>query len=342
MFMKSFEVVIVGAGPAGLAAAKKLAEAGKKALLLEKNGAIGPKVCAGGLAGNVISEFEIPKELWDLETYEMTFHTALQKKTFKLGGPFYTINRARLGAWQRDMLKNTLVKVRTNAKVTKIEKDHVVINNSEKIQYKYLIGADGANSMVRKYLGVKTKNFSVAMQYIIPSDDFKKVEIFFDQRLVGLGYIWIFPHKGYVSIGCGTEPRFYSVRKVTAGFEKWIKKNNIDISRARFEAFTINYDYRGHKFGNIFLAGDAAGLAAGLTGGGIYQALVSGEEVSKMICDKNYVSRRLAEVLKGNEKQNKALRFLETTRPILGLEMELFMLIIRNKWLGNKLISKMM
>lgn len=340
--MESFEVVIVGAGPAGLAAAKKLAEAGKKVLLLEKNGVIGPKICAGGFASNMISEFKIPKELWDLETHEITFHTALQEKTFKLGGPFYTIDRARLGAWQLDMLKNTSAGVRTNAKVTKIEKDHIVVNNFEKIQYEYLIGADGANSIVRKHLGIKTENFSVAIQYIIPSDGFKKVEIFFSQRLISFGYIWIFPHKGYVSIGCGTEPRFYSIRRITAGFEKWIKKNNIDISEAKFEAFTINYDYRGHKFGNIFLAGEAAGLAAGLTGGGVYQALVSGEEVSRMICDKNFISQKLAEVLKGNEKQNRALRFLEMTKPILGLEMELFMLVIKSKRLGDRFMSKMM
>ena len=180
------------------------------------------------------------------------------------------------------------------------------------------------------------------MQYIIPSDDYKKVEIYFDQRLISLGYVWIFPHKGYVSIGCGTEPRYYSTKKVAAGFEKWIKQNNIDTSKAKFEAFTINYDYKGHKFGNIYLAGDAAGLAAGLTGGGVYQALVSGEEVSRSICEKDYVSQRMPGVLKLNKKQNDALRFLEITRPILGLEMELFMLIIRNKWLGERFINKIM
>lgn len=340
--MESFEIIIIGAGPAGLSAAKKLSESGKKVLLLEKNEMIGPKVCAGGLPSIVVREFNVPKELLDLQTHEMTFHTLFQEKTFKLGGPFYTIDRARLGAWQLEKLKNTSVKVRTGAKVTKIEKDHIVVNNSEEIRYEYLIGADGASSLVRKYLGIKTENFSVAIQYVIPSNDFKKVEIFFDQKLISLGYIWIFPHKGYVSIGCGTEPRFYSTQKLAEGFKKWIKKNNIDISKAKFEAFSINYDYRGYDFGNIYLAGDAAGLAAGLTGGGIYQAMVSGEEISKMIMDRNYVSKRMSEVLRENEKQNRALRFLEITRPVIGLEMELFMLIIRSKWLGDRFIDKIM
>jgi len=340
--MESFEVIIIGAGPAGLSAAKKFSEAGRKVLLLEKNSVIGPKVCAGGLPSVVVDDFNLPKELLDLETREMTFHTPLQEKTFALGGPFYTIDRAELGAWQLGKLKNTSIEVRTGAKVTKIGKDFIVINNSEEVRFEYLIGADGANSIVRKYLGIKTKNFSVAIQYIIPSDEFKKVEIFFDQSLISLGYVWIFPHRGYVSIGCGTEPRFYSTQKVAAGFEKWIKKNNIDISKAKFEAFTINYDYRGYRFGNMYLAGDAAGMAAGLTGGGIYQAMVSGEEIAKMILGKNHVSAKMKEILKENEKQNRALRFLEITRPILGFEMEIFMLIIRIKWLGDWLISKIM
>lgn len=340
--MESFEVIIIGAGPAGLSAAKKLSETGKKVLLLEKNSVIGPKICAGGFPSCIISEFDVPKELWDLEIHEMTFRTPLQKKTFRLGGPFYTVDRAKFGVWQLEKLKNTSVAVRTGARVTKIEKDFIEINGREKIGFGYLIGADGANSIVRKYLGLKTENFSVAMQYIIPSEDFKKIEIHFDQRLIALGYVWIFPHKGYVSIGCGTEPRYYSTKKVAEGFGKWIIKNDIDISKAKFEAFTINFDYRGHEFGNIYLIGDAAGLAAGLTGGGIYQALVSGEEIARAICEKNYVSQRMPEIFKLNKKQNDALRFLEMTRPILGLEMELFMLVIRNKWLGGKFIDRIM
>ena len=47
--VKKYDVIIIGAGPAGLSAAKILAENGKTVLVLEKNKVIGPKVCAGGL-----------------------------------------------------------------------------------------------------------------------------------------------------------------------------------------------------------------------------------------------------------------------------------------------------
>ncbi len=250
--MESYEVVIIGAGPAGLACAKRLVELnlpqfgerGERILILEKNGMIGPKVCAGGIPSDVVDYFKLPEELWDFKFNEMIFHTPLQNGALHLDGPFYTIDRKNLGQWQLEKLQNSNVKVRVNARVTKIEKDHIVINGSEKIQYRNLVGADGANSSVRKFLGLKTKKFLLTVQYIIPVDTYKKIEIFFYPDLIDMGYIWIFPHKSYVSIGCGTEPGNYSSRDLVAGFEKWLKMKNIDVSGGRFEAFTINLDCR--------------------------------------------------------------------------------------------------
>lgn len=348
--MESYEVVIIGAGPAGLACAKVLGESnlprfgekGGRILLLEKNPVIGPKVCAGGIPSDVVDYFKLPQELWDFTFEEMKFHTPHQSGALHLDGPFYTIDRKNLGQWQLKKLEKTNVKVRLNARVTRIEKDHLIIGDSEKIGYKYLVGADGATSAVRKFLGLKTKKFLITVQYIIPTDAYKKLEVFFNPDLIDMGYIWIFPHRGYVSIGCGTEPGKYSSQDLVAGFEKWLKMNKVDVSQGRFEAFTINYDYQGYKFGNIFLAGDAGGFAAGLSGGGIYQALVSGEEVAKTIADKDHISSKMEEVLAGNRKQNNTLRLMERSRMFLKMEMELFLLVLKNKRLSKYLVRKMM
>lgn len=72
----------------------------------------------------------------------------------------------------------------------------------------------------------------------------------------------------------------------------------------------LDYDYQGYRFKNIFLVGDAGGFVSGLTGEGIYQALISGEEIGKIILDKNYNSNKINELLKIKRKHNKLMNFL--------------------------------
>lgn len=52
---------------------------------------------------------------------------------------------------------------------------------------------------------------------------------------------------------------------------------------AVLEADVINSDFRGYRFGNIFLVGESSGLISGLTGEGIYNAMVMGRAVARQI-----------------------------------------------------------
>ncbi len=59
-----YDVVIIGAGPAGLSCAKPLQKSGKSILLVEKNDKIGPKICAGGLTTKIeLQNSELLKEV---------------------------------------------------------------------------------------------------------------------------------------------------------------------------------------------------------------------------------------------------------------------------------------
>jgi geranylgeranyl reductase len=331
--------VIVGAGPGGLNCAKVLGSSGKKVLVLEQNSVIGPKVCAGGLTNDSINYLEIPESLLDNKFGEVVLHTPSQSVSVKhIRNFIYTVDRKKFGQWQLKKLDKKFVTVKTDSRVTQIGDNYVIVNDDEKVGFKYLVGADGSNSIVRKHLGIKNDEIGISIQYVIPTKIYKKLELFFDYRLFGLWYAWIFPHKEYVSVGCGCDLRRISSKKLVKNFKFWLKNNEIDVSGAVYEAFTINADFQGWRFGNIFLVGDAAGFASGLTGEGIYQALVSGDEAAKTIVDRNYEPERVKEILMIKRAQNHVLHFLIILGPfrkifyrLVGalLQIKIFRSIIR-------------
>ena len=293
--MKNYDVVIIGGGPAGLNCAKHLSN--KSALILEKEKQLGKKVCAAGLTKKAINYLNLPEYIYDVKFKKAIFHTRLITSQTQSNEAFVaTIDRIKLAKWQAGKIGSA--ELRINSEVTGITKDYVIINNKEKIFYKYLVGADGPNSLVRKFLGIKTSKIGIGIHYLIKTDKYKQIEGYLDSALFNSGYAWIFPHKEYVSIGCFANPKVLSADKLKKNFQIWLKKNKIDYSKGLFESCPINFDYNGYKFGNVFLTGDAAGLASPLTGEGIYQALISGEEVAKCIMSPKYNSEAMEKLIR--------------------------------------------
>lgn len=294
---ESFDVIIIGAGPGGLKCAEILSNSSLKVLLLEKNNEIGPKVCAGGLTGKGIEYLDLPPHLIEFSYNRVKLHVNNITTTLKSDTNYaFTIDRKEFGQWQLYKLKAfSNIEVRTGSKVTEITKEFVVVNE-EKISYKYLVGADGSNSIVKTYLGLKSKTMMIGIQYIIPTDKYKDFEVFFKPKYFSAWYTWIFPHRGYVSIGCGGDPEHISPKKLKDNFHRWLKDKHIDISEGKYEAFPMDTDYKGSFFDNVFLVGDAAGLVSPFTGEGIYQALISGEEMAKTILNPSYISDKITDL----------------------------------------------
>lgn len=147
----------------------------------------------------------------------------------------------------------------------------------------------------------------------------------------------IFPHKDYVSVGCGANPKVISTGKLRQNFHRWLEKQNISYAGAKFEAAMINYDYKGYHFRNVFLIGDAAGLAGGLTGEGIYQAIISGEEIAKIILDPKYHPKKIEKLLKTKKLENRVLNFLIAAGWFRNLIFELLALLARSKTIARKI-----
>ncbi|MBN2051962.1 NAD(P)/FAD-dependent oxidoreductase [Candidatus Woesearchaeota archaeon] len=344
--MEEYDVVIVGAGPAGLRCAEILAQSDRKVLVLEKNRVIGDKVCAGGLTRKGL-ELGIPGGLLQRKFKKVLVHTPHQCTEVKLKKPFIaTIDRKDLGAWMAGKARRQGADIRVNSCAVGINKTTIVVNdnnncskkNSDKIRYKYLVGADGSNSMVRKYLGLKTDKFLETFQYLVKQRS-ENLEVHVDPKKFGPFYTWLFPHKNLSAIGCGADFRrgfskppfnltLIDVRKNTE--DHW--KKRFDIRSAKFQAAIINYDYKGYDFGNKFLIGDAAGLASGLTGEGIYFAIKSGEDVAKKIINADHVCANIKHILRVKKYQEKTLRALEISKPLSLMGMELVNFLFRFKW----------
>ncbi len=277
-----YEAIIIGAGPAGLTAATDLAVAGLRVLVIEKNRNIGSKACAGGITWSGLLK-EVPERIIAAAFAAQYIHTPLQEVTIKETHPIVaTVSRHDLGAWMATRAEKAGAEIITGLRVERIEGKSVIVDG-ETLHFDHLIGADGSASLVRRHLGFATAaDYGIGISYRVPGE-FKRMEWHLDTRRFGNGYAWIFPHGRLASIGAYCHYRAMTAAALKHSLLQWGADNDIDLKQKTPRAARINLDYRGWRFGRIFLVGDAAGLASPLTGEGILPAVISGRAAARAI-----------------------------------------------------------
>ena len=214
--METFEVLIVGAGPAGSFAAERLAQAGVRVALFDGRPEGEPKACGGGVTGKALKAWPhlleaVGRTVTELEMYAPSGRSL----HLKLEEPFaiysrrafdsYLLERARAAGAQVFNEKISLSRIKQTNTGWLLQSGKGPEGKRE-WQGKLLVGADGANSAIAKRLAgpLPPAEMEVAFGYRAPlpvAADAPTVVAF----LPGwVGYAWAFPRLDHISFGIAT------------------------------------------------------------------------------------------------------------------------------------------
>ncbi|HEY3362581.1 MAG TPA: geranylgeranyl reductase family protein [Methanosarcina sp.] len=304
----SYDVIIVGAGPAGSTAALYAAENGASVLLLDKKKEIGsPIQCAGFLpdASEVqalLRDSRLPDTLKNYPDSCVLQRIETQRivppncniKEFAVRGT--VLDRRRYDQFLAEQAARAGAELMIKTRVTKIEGTTVEtsgIFGKHKIKAKVIIGAEGPNSLVAKSTGLalkpESRETSVAIEYQVRNVDIdpSALEMYFGKDFVPGGYAWIFPEgKGRANVGIGIRSgmaeKGVSAKEYLHRFMRdhplaGPKLKNGIIMNVIAGIIPVNGAPERTATENTLIVGDAAGHIFATNGGGIPPAMVAGK-----------------------------------------------------------------
>jgi geranylgeranyl reductase family protein len=283
-----WDVAVVGAGPAGLAAASAAASAGARTVVLERAEHPRYKTCGGGLIG---------ASLASLGDVRFPVQEAIHAVTFGLNGRYEFTRRyepAILAMVLREEFDDALrgsaetagAVVRQRSRVREISQDgeraSARLADGSAVRARVLIGADGSAGISAKHVGVDFQQVDLGLEAeIAVPDAVRKTwdgRVLLDWGPIPGSYAWIFPKSDRLTVGViaergrGDETRAFLARVIDrhglGGFPRIHESGHL--TRCRAPGSPLRKD-------RVLVAGDAAGLLEPWTREGISFALRSGK-----------------------------------------------------------------
>ncbi|MGC5022814.1 geranylgeranyl reductase family protein [Micromonospora sp. DT47] len=283
-----WDLVVVGAGPAGLAAARVAAAAGVRTLVLERSTHPRYKTCGGGLIGTSLSAVA--------GRIEVPAHDRVDRVTFTRDGRrgFTRRHRTPLVAMVRreefdDRLRAAAVAagagVREGVTVRGLDQDpdgvRVRLADGETVRARTVLGADGSSGVTSRHVGVRFRQVDLGLERELPVPpavrEHWRGRLLLDWGSVPGSYAWVFPKGDRLTVGViaargeGERTRDYLRRFVDRlGLsDVEAEHNSGHLTRCRAEDSPLRH-------GRVLVAGDAAGLLEPWSREGISYALRSG------------------------------------------------------------------
>ena len=302
------DVIVVGGGPAGSYAARRLAEKGHTVQVLETQpGAGHKKSCTGIVGREFVDKFSIPsKVILRPANSAMVFSPAGHTLHLSRKEPQACIlDREAFDVYLAESAQTAGAQYEFNCRVTgiAIEKGHASITVSRnarenKISSKAVILASGYNPALNEQAGLGgSKDHVLGAQAEVAAPGLEETEVYFGDMAPGF-FSWLVPTSpGRAKAGLLTrqEPGRY----LKTWLEGLYKSGKIASKDADINYGAIPLKPPARTYGERLLAiGDAAGHTKPTSGGGIYYGLIgaeaAAETLSKALSENDLSAARLA------------------------------------------------
>jgi geranylgeranyl reductase family protein len=283
-----WDVVVVGAGPAGLAAAHAAATRGARTLVLERAEHPRYKTCGGGLLGTsqaALTDITFPvREHVHQATFSLRGRHAFTRTA--AGAPLLAmVQRDEFDAalCQRAVAAGAVVRQRATVRTVSESVDSVRLRlaDGEEITGRVVVGADGSAGVTGRHVGVEHDQVDLGLEVDVPTPEAERSRwhgrLLIDWGPLPGSYGWVFPKGDLLTVGViaargrGDQTRSYldglRARLGLAGVAPVHDTGHL--TRCRTERSPL-------RRGRVLVAGDAAGLLEPWTREGISFALRSG------------------------------------------------------------------
>lgn len=281
--LMEYDVIIIGAGPAGSITAAEAAGAGCRVLVLEKDNSC-RSPCAGYLSNTINLELPDDSVIQSKITEMRTYFPDLTSQDFDLNGIVVDRNSFDMSLAQKAIEAGAEIKWGSpllDIAAGGVKSREGIFNG------KIIVGADGIFSKTASIYGFEKQIFAVCSQYhlkgIKPLS--QTCEIFFNSDYAPGGYVWIYPTgKDSAKVGVGVtegNPRAYLEKFINASPVSW----RLGGMKTEYVAGALPISGLRKSLcrGNVLLVGDSAGMADPITGAGINNAMLAGEIAGKTI-----------------------------------------------------------